>query len=483
MLRNLLSLGRETEWVEYKHNWWQPDKLGDIVSSLANSALLHGESYGYIIWGVDDNLVVKGTTLDFKGLRYKNQSYEHYLRCHLTPKVPVDHFAWDHDGHRLEALRVSAAPSQPVTYKGEAHFRIGEHKKNLRDWPNVAKKIWTAETPSEFEHAYAADGLVPYDVISLLSVDTYFKLANMTPDFDPSRVATLLLDGGVIVRDEQDRLAIPNYTALALARRLEQFPELRDKSPRLIFYKGKNKVEASRPEIRGQYGYAVGFNGLIKYMTDMLPASEAIESVLRVETSLYPEVAIRELVANALIHQDLTQSGTHPMIEVFSDRIEITNNGLPLIAPLRFIDEVPRSRNDALADLMNKLKLFEGRGSGVKRVITAAEAHQLPAPDFLQRHSHTVSVLYAPRPVSEMTKEERVRACYQHASLKFVSNEYLTNTSLRDRFSLSSDGRGSTAANRIIKDTVEAELIVPDVERGPNARYVPFWAPELRGRA
>ena len=171
------------------------------------------------------------------------------------------------------------------------------------------------------------------------------------------------------------------------------------------------------------------------------------------------------------------------MIEVFSDRIEITNNGLPLIAPLRFIDEVPRSRNDALAGLMNKLRLFEGRGSGVKRVITSAEAHQLPAPDFLQKGAHTVAVLYAPRPLSEMTKEERVRACYQQASLKFVSNEYLTNTSLRERFRLSSDAKGSTAANRIIKDTVDADLIVPDVERGPNARYVPFWASELHGRA
>ena len=483
LLHNLLSLGRETEWVEYKHNWWEPDKVGAIVSSLSNSALLHGEAYGYIVWGVDDDLNVRGTDLDFKGRRYKNQSYEHYLRCFLKPSVPVEHFSWDHDGHPLEALRVSAAPSQPVTYMGEGYFRIGEHKKNLRDWPNVAKKIWTAETPAKFEHAYAADGLAPYDVASLLSIDTYFKLAKRPPEFDPSVVADLLLEDGAIVRDERGRLAIPNYTALALARRLGQFPDLRDKSLRLIFYRGKNKVEASRPEIKGQYGYAVGFNGLIQYMTGMLPASEAIESALRDENTLYPEVAIRELVANALVHQDLTQSGTHPMVEVFSDRIEITNNGLPLIAPLRFIDEVPRSRNDALAALMNRLRLFEGRGSGVKRVITSAELHQLPAPDFLQRSSHTVSILYAPRPVAEMTKEERVRACYQHASLKFVSNEYLTNTSLRERFRLPSDNKGSTAANRIIKDTVDAELIVADVERGPNARYVPFWAPELRGRA
>ena len=281
LLRNLLALGRETEWVEYKHNWWQPEQVGEIVSSLANSALLEGEAYGYIFWGVDNDLTVRGTDVDFKGKRYKGQAYEHYLRCHLQPHVPVEHFAWDHEGHALEAVRVSAAPSQPVMYRGQAFFRIGEHKKNLQDWPNVAKKIWTAETPAKFEHAYAADGLTPYDVVSILNTDTYFRLTKRPPEFDPRRVADLLLEDGVVVRDERDRLAVPNYAALALARRLGQFPELRGKSARLLFYKGKNKVEASRPEIKGQYGYAVGFNGLVQYMMDMLPASEAIESALR----------------------------------------------------------------------------------------------------------------------------------------------------------------------------------------------------------
>jgi len=69
---------------------------------------------------------------------------------------------------------------------------------------------------------------------------------------------------------------------------------------------------------------------------------------------MYPEIAVRELVANALIHQDFSITGAGPMVEVFGDRVEITNPGEPLIDTLRFIDEPPRSRNEMLASLMRR---------------------------------------------------------------------------------------------------------------------------------
>jgi predicted HTH transcriptional regulator len=67
---------------------------------------------------------------------------------------------------------------------------------------------------------------------------------------------------------------------------------------------------------------------------------------------MFPEVAVRELVANALIHQDLFETGVGPMIEIFDDRIEITSPGEPLVDTRRFVGTPPRSRNEALASLM-----------------------------------------------------------------------------------------------------------------------------------
>ena len=66
---------------------------------------------------------------------------------------------------------------------------------------------------------------------------------------------------------------------------------------------------------------------------------------------MYRRSAIRELIANALIHQDFRISGTGPIIEVFSERIEITNPGKPLIDTERFLDAPPQSRNEKLGEL------------------------------------------------------------------------------------------------------------------------------------
>ncbi len=89
----------------------------------------------------------------------------------------------------------------------------------------------------------------------------------------------------------------------------------------------------------------------------------------------YPELAIRELVANALIHQDFFISGAGPMVEIFENRIEITNPGSPLVSTARFIDTPPRSRNETLASMMRRFGICEERGSGIDKVITQVELY------------------------------------------------------------------------------------------------------------
>lgn len=241
-------------------------------------------------------------------------------------------------------------------------------------------------------------------------------------------------------------------------------------------YEGKNRIKTLR-EMQGQRGYAAGFKGLISYINNLLPQNEVINEALRAETRMYPEIAIRELVANAIIHQNFDISGTGPVVEIFSDRIEITNPGTPLIDPIRFIDQPPRSRNEALAAFMRRINVCEERGSGIDKVINAAEVFQLPAPSFKVTDNHTQAILFAYKQLSAMDKDDKIRACYQHACLKLVSNEQMTNSSLRQRFSISSNN--ASIASRIISDTVEAGWIKPydpNSESKKHAKYVPFWA-------
>ena len=109
---------------------------------------------------------------------------------------------------------------------------------------------------------------------------------------------------------------------------------------------------------------------------------QKIGKALRKEIPMCPPIAIREFVANALIHQDFYLGGSSPMIEIFGNRMEISNPGKPLIDIFRFIDHTPISRNEKLASLMRRMNICEERGCGVDRAITQCELYQLPAPDF-----------------------------------------------------------------------------------------------------
>ena len=191
---------------------------------------------------------------------------------------------------------------------------------------------------------------------------------------------------------------------------------------------------------------------------------------------MYPPIAIREFVANALIHQDFSIGGASVMIEVFADRIEITNPGKPLIDVLRFIDHAPISRNEKLASMMRRLKICEERGSGIDRALTQCEIHQLPAPDFQKGDLFTRVTMIAPQPMGKMTKDDKVRACYQHCCLQYLSGNKMTNESFRGRLNISD--KNYSIASRIISETVSRKLIKPDESSRSRkyAQYLPEWA-------
>lgn len=150
---------------------------------------------------------------------------------------------------------------------------------------------------------------------------------------------------------------------------------------------------------------------------------------------------------------------------------------LPLLVQTdRFLDSPPRSRNEALASFMRRIGVCEERGSGVDKVVFQTEIYQLPAPLFETTDEHTRAVLFAHRAFKEMDKADRIRACYLHACLRYVQRNYMTNTTLRERFGI--DEKNSSMASRIIKDAIEAGLIrCHDETVGSRARkYLPRWA-------
>lgn len=250
---------------------------------------------------------------------------------------------------------------------------------------------------------------------------------------------------------------------------------MKRKAVRVIQYHGKDRTETIR-EQEGGKGYASGFEGLIGYIDGILPTNEVVGKALRKTVPMFPELAIREVVANALIHQDFFVTGAGPMIEIFDDRIEITNPGEPLVDTQRFLDSPPRSRNETLASLMRRVGICEERGSGIDKVVFQVELYQLPAPLFEVPPGSTRVVLFSHKSLTNMDEGERVRACYFHACLKHVTRDYLTNASLRERFGIKESNKA--IASRRIREAINAGMIKPFDEHAARRlmKYVPFWA-------
>jgi ATP-dependent DNA helicase RecG len=471
IVRQLVTLPRETEWVEFKHNKADPADIGEYVSALSNSAALHGKPCAYALWGVEDRTRrIVGTTFRPRQTKVGNEELENWLLTQLSPRVDVRLHEGEVDGAPVVLFAIQPALNRPVRFKGIEYIRIGSYKKKLHDHPEKERELWKVFERAPFETGVAKENVSSDDVLALLDYPNYFRLMKQPLPDNRAAILERLAAEKIISLSTGGGYDVTNIGTILFARNLSDFDHLARKALRVIIYRGDNRVETIKEQTGGK-GYAIGFEGAIAYINDQLPQNEQIGQALRTEVRMYPEIAVRELVANALIHQDFGVTGAGPMVEVFTDRMEISNPGMPLIDTLRFIDEPPRSRNEALAALMRRMNICEERGSGIDKVIFNVEVFQLPAPDFRVAGDSTIAVLYGPRKFAQMDREERVRACYQHACLLYVSGKRMSNASLRKRLGIKDSNY--PMASRIIREAIDAELIKP---HGEGATYVPFWA-------
>jgi len=476
ILQELRKLPTETEWVEFKQNRAEHDDIGEYISALANSAALLGKVTAWLVWGVDDEThAVTGTSFSPAREKEGNEELENWLLRLLNPKIDFRFHELDVDGKRVVMLEIGAAFRHPVQFRNIEYIRVGSYKKKLKEYPEKERKLWRIFDHTPFEQEIAAENISAEDVLQCLDYPAYFDLLALPLPESRDGILSAFESEEMIVRAESGKWNITNLGAILFAKKLGDFRHLRRKAVRVILYKGNSKVETVR-EQEGTRGYASGFEGLIDFVANLLPENEVIGRALRKSVPMFPDLAIRELIANAIIHQDFHMPGSGPMIEIFSNRMEITNPGLPLVKTDRFLDSPPKSRNEALASFMRRIGVCEERGSGVDKVVFQTEVYQLPAPLFETTGEHTRAVLFAHRELRDMDKDDRVRACYLHACLKYVERDYMTNTTLRSRFGI--EDKNSATASRIIKETVEAELIRPYDEAASRKfmKYVPWWA-------
>ncbi len=458
----LLAL-TEHQQLEFKEAKTQFDRerLLKYCVALAN------ERGGLLLLGVSDKRPRKvvGTQAFLDPVKLSESLFQ-------TLGFRVDIEEVHHPDGRVLVLRIPSRPrGTAYHHNGSYLMRSGQALVSMSE--DQLRSIFAEGEPDWLEEP-ALSRIDAQEIVELLDTQTYFELIKLPYPTERTRVIDRLLDERLIDGDGS-AFSIRRVGALLLAKDLSKFAELTRKAPRVAVYTGNSKKE-TRLDQTGIKGYAVGFRGLVRFVMGQLPQNEVIEDALRQEVKLVPEIVIRELVANALIHQDFQIQGASVMIEIYSDRVEISNPGKPIVPVDRFIDGY-QSRNERLADIMRRLGICEEKSSGIDKVVDAAEAYQLPAPNFLAGFNRTQAIIYGPRDFDDMDRNDRIRACYQHCALRWVMNERMTNQTLRKRFDLPESK--SSIVSQVIAATIEADLIKLDTSVGGSrkfARYLPYWA-------
>ena len=410
------GLPRENEIIEFKEakSQFDSNKLCQYCVAIAN------EGGGHLVFGIRDKIPrpVVGTSA-FDNLNGIAEKLFNALRF----RVEVAETA--HPDGRVVTFRIPGRPpATPLEYDGRYLMRNGESLVSMS--PDVMKRICRELEPDWLEEPTVIK-VGAARVTELLDTQTYFHLIGspypsaFEPIMDRLKTDRLIDDEG------GGAYSIRRIAALTLARDLSAFPELQRKAPRIISYQGTSKLSSTSSDKTANKGYAVGFQGLVHNIMRRLPGNEVIQNALRVQVKLIPEIAIRELVANALIHQDLSIGGASVVIEIFTNRFEVSNPGEPIVPVDRLIDGF-RSRNERLAYLMRRMRICEERGKGVDEVVRAAELFQLPAPDFRAMEKRTLVTVFGHTSFEDMGRDDRIRACFQHCALKRVMSERMTCT-------------------------------------------------------
>ena len=443
------------------------ERLAQHISAFAN---LKGG--GILVYGIHND----GTCFDItKEVIDKTvQTLGNIAHNNLSYPISIEHSVLEFEGHTLLFIYIPEQSDKPVYLRGKDiyssyHRSAGQTVKMSKD--QVKALIATSQGVT-FEKQVAKDNLTRDEVLKYLNYKALYRILDKNIPQSIDAVIDRLADYH-LCEQVGDNWVITNLGAILFANHFQDFPNLVGHEVVVRKYVGSNNRQQEF-EQHGVFGYAVGFDGLIDFIMQNT-SIEQIE-VKRESRPIYPRVAVREFVANALVHQDFGIKGMPVTIEIFSNRLSITNSGAPLNDINRLIDLPPQSRNEQLAQMMFTLGICERRGSGIDRAIAAVEMMFLPPVKFTKSDQHTRVFLYPQKSLKEMTKQEKVSACYQHACLVYEDGERINNKSVRERFKLSKND--SSVASRIISDTLEAGLIKPaDVETASKKymSYIPFY--------
>lgn len=384
MVDEFRLLPAETTWLEFKTNMADPVKIGRYISALSNMAAYSGRSYGYLVWGVDDEThEITGTSFNKDSVKAgTNQPLELWLRLVIKPQIHYEFFEFTAAGKRLVMLEVESAYRQPVTIQGGGWARIGNALVELSKNPAIAAAIyrtvgrdWSAET-------VPAATLSDLDPAALLMARTMYADKHKDDDFAPEISAW-------------DDITFLNKAKLAIDGKLTKAS--------LVLLARPEKAHLLSPSVvRITWHLKDAHGDSIDYKHFDAPIIMAVDKVLSKirsitlreipdgtlfpqEINQYDRWVLREALHNCIAHQDYQRQTTIVVTE-YPDRVQFSNSGtfLPGTVDKALYDNGrPRLYpNKQLVEAMVELKMIDTLGSGIRRMFVKQRDRFMPMPDY-----------------------------------------------------------------------------------------------------
>lgn len=479
LIYSLAGFPNETEWIEFKEGNSEPTRIARDISALANSAAFLGREYAYKIWGLeDDSHRLVGTTFDHLSKKGKgNQALLIWLRNALSRNANYEFLPLDHDGKHFVVLRICAASMQPVYYDKDAYIREGSSSTRLEPGSAKEAELWRRLQREGYELRIAREDLDSVSITQALDLDTYYDLLRLRKPHTLSDLLLPLVEQDLLRQQDNGRFAITNLGALLIAKRLSDFPGLRKRILRVVRHEGKGNLRILEDR-HFDCGYAIALPEAQAHIMSSISSKEVLDGAFRRVEYSYPEAAIRELLSNVVMHQDLSDTTSGPTVGIYENRIEFSNPGISLIPVERMLNARPKTRNSMLVDIMRQMDLCEEDGTGFDIAVDACEAAHLPAPvASCDEELGTQVTLFGGRAYDRMTKAERKNAVYWHACLLYAQGESISNQTLRERFGLEGARKNVISMSRLIRECLDDGLIREEDEDSSDKfkRYIPYW--------
>lgn len=156
LVNELRKLPNETQWLEFKHNNYDPVMIGQDISALANSAAMCEKSCAYMLWGIDDKThEIVGTKYNLQTLKKGNQELENWLRSLLSKNADFEFHSVTMNGMTVGVLIIYRAANQTVMFEKVDYIRVGSYTKKLNEYPTLQAQLWDRIRNTKFEERYA----------------------------------------------------------------------------------------------------------------------------------------------------------------------------------------------------------------------------------------------------------------------------------------------------------------------------------------